>query len=61
MYTKLQITTRKMDYKEPKTQRNKKSDKAQRNFDLHGTNSAKHVRQMEALLEKRNQQSKPKK
>ena len=61
MYTKLQITIRKMDYKEPKTQRNKKSDKAQRNFDLHGTNSAKHVRQMETLLEKRNQQSKPKK
>jgi hypothetical protein len=39
--------------KEPKTHRNKKSDKAQRNFDLHGTNSAKHVRQMEALMEKR--------
>ncbi len=53
-----------MDYKEPKTHRNKKSDKAQRNFDLHGTNSAKHVRQMEALMEKRAQEqpkSKPKK
>ena len=50
-----------MDHKEPNTKRNKKSDKAKRNFDLHGTNSAKHVRKMEEMLEKRKEASKPKK
>lgn len=50
-----------MDYKEPNTKRNKKNDKAKRNFDLHGTNSTKHVRKMEALLEKRNETTKSKK
>lgn len=52
-----------MDYKEPNTKRNKKSDKAKRNFDLHGTNSAKHIRKMEAQMEHRNKNdaAKPKK
>jgi len=50
-----------MDHKEPNTKRNKKSDKAKRNFDLHGTNSAKHVRKMEEIMEKRKEASKPKK
>jgi hypothetical protein len=37
---------------DPPTNRQKKSDKAKNNFALHGANSAKRVRQVEALQEK---------
>jgi hypothetical protein len=37
---------------DPKVKRNKKSDKAKRNFDLTGGKSSKHVRLQEALREK---------
>ena len=40
---------KKMD---PPTKRNKKSDKAKRNFDLTGGKTAKHVRKVEELQEK---------
>jgi hypothetical protein len=35
------------------TKRNKKSDKAKKNFDLHGGKSSKHIRLQETLMEKR--------
>lgn len=37
----------------PIVKRNKKSDKAKRNFDLTGGKSAKHIRIQEALQEKK--------
>ena len=37
---------------DPPTKRNKKSDKAKRNFDLTGGKTAKHVRKVEELQEK---------
>ena len=42
-----------MDYKEPKTERRKKSDKGKEKFDRNGNASQKHVRIAAALLEKR--------
>ena len=38
---------------DPPTKRQKKSDKAKNNFAFHGGNSAKHVRMVEALQEKK--------
>jgi hypothetical protein len=35
------------------TKRKKKSDKAKKNFDLHGGKSSKHVRLQELMMEKR--------
>jgi len=37
--------------------RNKKSDKAKRNFDRNGTKTMKHVRTVEYLIEKRQQEN----
>ena len=42
-----------MDYKEPKTERRKKSDKGKEKFDRNGNVSQKHVRIAAALVEKR--------
>lgn len=44
----------------PNAKRNKKSDKAKRNFDYNGANSQKHVRSYEALIEKKVSQEKVK-
>jgi len=46
-----------MDYKEPK-ERRKKSDKAKDKMKRNGTYSQKHVRQMEATVEKKSQNPK---
>lgn len=51
--------TSKMDYKEPK-ERKKKSDKAKEKFERNGAYSQKHVRQKEALAEKKATRPKPK-
>lgn len=42
-----------MDNYTPSVKRNKKSDKAKRNHELNGSTSSKHVRLVEAILEKR--------
>ena len=39
-----------------KSQRRKKSDKAKRNFELHGAYTQKHIRQQQALSEKSTRQ-----
>jgi hypothetical protein len=41
---------------EPKVKRNKKSDKAKKNFELTGGKSSRHIRLQEALQEKKNHQ-----
>jgi hypothetical protein len=43
----------------PNAKRNKKSDKAKRNFAINGAKSQKHVRVYEALLEKKVPPHKP--
>lgn len=40
------------NYDEPKGRGNKKSDKAKKNFDLHGKNTQRGVRFMESVLNK---------
>jgi hypothetical protein len=40
-----------MDHSEPKTKRDKKSDKAKKNFELNGGLSQKHIRLAQALKE----------
>lgn len=47
----------KMDYNEPK-ERRKKSDKAKDKMKRNGTYSQKHVRQVEAVVEKKSQKPK---
>lgn len=42
-----------MDNYTPSVKRNKKSDKAKRNHELNGSTSSKHIRLVEAILEKR--------
>jgi hypothetical protein len=44
-------------YTTPSVKRNKKSDKAKRNFELNGCTSSKHIRLVESLLEKRKYKS----
>ena len=41
-----------MDYKEPKTKRSKKSDKAKASFERSGSFSQKHVRLSQSIAEK---------
>lgn len=40
------------DYENNNIKRNKKSDKAKKNFDMNGNFSSKHIRIKEALMEK---------
>ena len=54
------IKSREMDY-EPKTKRDKKSDKAKRNFEKNGGFSQKHIRLAEAVAEAKAKKSPGKK